>query len=93
MGNETFEGEATGEMVYRGENVTLGYAHNQEDLKNGDENHGIMHTGDVAHRDNGYGIRPALQDTCLEEHVPEGYAGAVEPTQRQQLLVETDETF
>ena len=50
-GNESFEGEATGEMVYRGENVTLGYAHNQEDLKNGDENHGIMHTGDVAHRD------------------------------------------
>lgn len=50
-GIETFEGEATGEMVYRGENVTLGYATCQEDLMRGDENHGVMHTGDLAHRD------------------------------------------
>lgn len=50
-GNETFEGDATGEMVYRGENVTLGYATCQEDLMKGDENHGVMHTGDLAHRD------------------------------------------
>ena len=50
-GNETFEGEATGEMVYRGENVTLGYATSKEDLLKGDENHGIMHTGDLARRD------------------------------------------
>lgn len=50
-GNETFEGEATGEMVYRGENVTLGYAYGVEDLQKGDENHGVMHTGDLARRD------------------------------------------
>ena len=50
-GNETFEGEATGELVYRGENVTLGYANSKEDLLKGDENHGVMHTGDLAHRD------------------------------------------
>lgn len=50
-GNETFDGEATGEMVYRGENVTLGYATCQEDLMKGDENYGVMHTGDLAHRD------------------------------------------
>lgn len=50
-GNETFEGEASGEMVYRGENVTLGYANSQEDLLRGDENHGVMHTGDLARRD------------------------------------------
>ena len=50
-GNETFEGEAQGEMVYRGENVTLGYAYCSEDLLKGDENHGIMHTGDLARRD------------------------------------------
>ena len=49
--NETFEGEAQGEMVYRGENVTLGYANCREDLLKGDENHGIMHTGDLARRD------------------------------------------
>lgn len=50
-GNETFEGEAVGEMVYRGENVTLGYATNLKDLLKGDENHGVMHTGDLARRD------------------------------------------
>jgi len=50
-GIETFEGEATGEMVYRGENVTLGYATCVEDLLKDDENHGVMHTGDLAHRD------------------------------------------
>lgn len=50
-GNETFEGEATGEMIYRGENVTMGYATSMEDLNKGDENHGIMHTGDLARRD------------------------------------------
>lgn len=50
-GNETFEGEAQGEMVYRGENVTLGYATCREDLLKGDGNHGIMHTGDLARRD------------------------------------------
>ena len=50
-GNETFEGDATGEMVYRGENVTMGYAYCKEDLIKGDENFGVMHTGDIAHRD------------------------------------------
>ena len=50
-GKETFEGEVQGEMVYRGENVTLGYATCREDLLKGDENHGIMHTGDLARRD------------------------------------------
>ena len=50
-GKESFEGEAVGEMVYRGENVTLGYATNLKDLLKGDENHGVMHTGDLARRD------------------------------------------
>lgn len=50
-GNETFEGEAQGEMVYRGENVTLGYATCRDDLLKADENHGVMHTGDLARRD------------------------------------------
>ncbi len=50
-GNETFEGEAEGEMVFRGENVTMGYATCAEDLMKGDENHGVMHTGDLARRD------------------------------------------
>jgi long-chain acyl-CoA synthetase len=40
-----------GELVYRGDNVTLGYACNIEDLANGDERGGILHTGDIAQRD------------------------------------------
>ena len=50
-GIESFEGEATGEMIFRGENVTMGYAQCMEDLIKGDENNGIMHTGDIARRD------------------------------------------
>ena len=50
-GNESFEGEAVGEMVFRGENVTLGYATCADDLNLGDDNHGVMHTGDIARRD------------------------------------------
>lgn len=50
-GVESFDGEAEGELVYRGENVTLGYATCAEELLKGDENHGVMHTGDIARRD------------------------------------------
>lgn len=50
-GVETFEGVAEGEMVYRGENVTLGYSYCADDLSKGDENNGIMYTGDLARRD------------------------------------------
>lgn len=50
-GHETSEGEGVGEMIYRGPNVTLGYAVCGEDLGKGDENNGILHTGDVAQRD------------------------------------------
>ena len=50
-GNEIEETEATGEMVYQGENVTLGYAICAEDLTKGDERHGIYRTGDLAQRD------------------------------------------
>ena len=40
-----------GELVYMGDNVCLGYAESPDDLMKGDENHGILHTGDVARRD------------------------------------------
>lgn len=50
-GQESFEGEATGEMVYRGPNVTLGYANNLEDLKLQDERQGVLYTGDIVKRD------------------------------------------
>ena len=40
-----------GEMVYRGPNVCLGYAENRDDLSLGDVNCGVLHTGDLAERD------------------------------------------
>ena len=50
-GNEISEADVDGELVYEGANVSLGYAECIEDLAKGDENHGILHTGDVARRD------------------------------------------
>jgi len=41
----------TGELRYRGENVTLGYAAGAEDLALGDERGGVLDTGDMAKRD------------------------------------------
>lgn len=40
-----------GELVYRGDNVSLGYAESMRDLALGDVNHGTLHTGDLAYRD------------------------------------------
>jgi long-chain acyl-CoA synthetase len=50
-GLESYEGEASGEMIYRGPNVTLGYANNLQDLKLQDERHGVLYTGDMVRRD------------------------------------------
>ena len=38
----------TGELVYEGANVTLGYAERGEDLAKGDERGGVLQTGDMA---------------------------------------------
>jgi len=40
-----------GELVYKGPNVSMGYAECKEDLNKGDENKGILYTGDLAKRD------------------------------------------
>jgi long-chain acyl-CoA synthetase len=40
-----------GELVYKGKNVSLGYAEKGDDLEKGDENFGILYTGDIAKRD------------------------------------------
>lgn len=45
------EDEIVGELIYKGDNVTLGYAEDFSDLIKGDENQGILHTGDMAKRD------------------------------------------
>ncbi len=45
------EPNTEGELVYKGANVCLGYAECREDLEKGDENKGLLRTGDVAFRD------------------------------------------
>src|SRR5271166_3732960 len=43
--------EGTGELVYCGPNVMMGYAECRQDLTKGDELHGLLRTGDLARRD------------------------------------------
>ena len=50
-GNAIEEPDVDGELVYEGPNVSLGYAECRADLAKGDENHGVLHTGDVARKD------------------------------------------
>lgn len=48
QGQNITEPDITGELVYEGKNVTLGYAECGEDLIKGDERGGILYTGDMA---------------------------------------------
>ena len=50
-GNEITTPDVDGELVYEGANVCLGYAEKREDLSLGDDNHGVLHTGDIARID------------------------------------------
>lgn len=50
-GQEVTEPLTTGELVYEGKNVTLGYAEKGEDLILGDERQGRLETGDMAQFD------------------------------------------
>ena len=50
-GEEINTAHVAGELVYEGDNVTLGYAECIEDLAKGDERHGVLKTGDVAEFD------------------------------------------
>jgi len=49
--NEIKGNDIVGELVYQGPNVSLGYAENKKDLTKGDENKGILYTGDLAKKD------------------------------------------
>ncbi|MEI7660932.1 MAG: AMP-binding protein [Bacteroidota bacterium] len=50
-GKEIKEPNVTGELVYRGKNVSMGYAACADDLEKEDENQGTLYTGDLARRD------------------------------------------
>ena len=47
----TFSLAEDGELIYQGANVSMGYAECAEELMKGDENHGVLHTGDMARVD------------------------------------------
>ena len=42
-----------GEIVYKGDNVMLGYAETRDDLSKGNELNGTLYTGDLGYKDNG----------------------------------------
>ena len=50
-GSVIAESDTVGELVYKGDNVTMGYAASCRDLCKGDENGGVLKTGDFAKRD------------------------------------------
>lgn len=50
-GREITSADAPGELIYRGPNVTPGYAQSRHDLAAPDENRGKLRTGDMATRD------------------------------------------
>ena len=50
-GDIIMENEAEGELVYKGKNVSMGYAVSRADLSKGDQNKGVLVTGDMAKRD------------------------------------------
>ncbi len=43
--------QKTGELLYSGPNVMMGYAESRQDLAKGDELHGVLRTGDLARQD------------------------------------------
>ena len=51
LGDDKFSIKQKGEIIYEGKNVSMGYAKNFKDLDKGDENRGIIKTGDIAKRD------------------------------------------
>ena len=50
--NNNKQNNKSGEIIYSGKNVSMGYAKNCEDLIRADENKGILATGDLATKDN-----------------------------------------
>lgn len=48
---EITEPNIEGELIYKGNNVMMGYAENRSDLSRGDEMNGVLHTGDLAYLD------------------------------------------
>jgi acyl-coenzyme A synthetase/AMP-(fatty) acid ligase len=50
-GNKVIDVNATGNLIYSGSNVSMGYAKSWRDLSSGDQNMKILYTGDLARID------------------------------------------
>jgi acyl-coenzyme A synthetase/AMP-(fatty) acid ligase len=50
-GERVTQAGMTGELIYAGPNVSMGYAQTRADLQLGDINEGVLRTGDLAHFD------------------------------------------
>lgn len=50
-GEDISSSSKVGELIYEGGNVCLGYAENASDFNLGDDNHGVLATGDLAYSD------------------------------------------
>jgi len=50
-GKTIIQSDTAGELIFAGDNVSMGYAQHYSDLCKGDENNGILKTGDIAKRD------------------------------------------
>ncbi len=50
-GQEIKNSNISGELIYSGDNVSMGYAEGYTDLEQGDLNNGVLSTGDIAKRD------------------------------------------
>ena len=50
-GTEPTAPKINGEIVYEGDNVMMGYAESRADLFKGDEQKGILYTGDIGYKD------------------------------------------
>ncbi len=95
-----------GELVFKGNNVSLGYASNIEDLKKGDENNKILYTGDIAYKDKDdyyfivgrknrfiklYGIRFNLED--IEKTLASHKINAICISENDKLLIKLKNNF
>ena len=59
--------QQTGELIYMGPNVMMGYAECREDLAKGDELQGILRTGDLAREDaDGYSLHHRAAEAVPE---------------------------
>lgn len=78
-GNEIIQAGVTGELVYEGDNVTLGYAECSTDLAKGDERGGVLQTGDMAQVDeDGFyyivGRKNQIESYCIQDNSYKRYS-------------------